>query len=93
MQVTIEANIIETDDPRVQYMLVEDMLVKIEDDKVVGFYRPDGEPPEEIEVKNWISINPYYAECPYCGQLRFRRDEGWSYCPHCGNKTTGRIRA
>jgi Zn finger protein HypA/HybF involved in hydrogenase expression len=45
------------------------------------------------ELKNWISINPYYAECPYCGQLRFRRDEGWSYCPHCGNKTTGKIRA
>ena len=47
----------------------------------------------EEEFKDWIALNPYYAECPYCGQTRLRDHTGWSYCPHCGNKTTGKIRA
>ena len=93
MKITIDANIIETDDPRVQYMVVEDMYIKIEDDKVVGFHRPNGELPETVEFKDWISVNAYYAECPYCGQVRFREDKGWYHCPHCGKKTTGKIRA
>lgn len=93
MQITIEAKLVDSGDDRVQYMKVEDMYIKIEDDKVVGFHRPNGELPEIVDIKDWISLNPYYAECPYCGQVRFREDQGWYHCPHCGKRTTGRIKA
>lgn len=93
-RISIAVDVIESEDPRVQYVELNGIRLIIEDGELTGWYRPELEPVEleTVELKDWNMLNTYHAQCPNCGSVRNISENDWSYCPACGNKTTGVIR-